>query len=144
MDPSDQQTNNQFNQPQVIKPEDMFNPSVPPQPPAPSPPPTNQSPVPTDLPPIGGDDRRKKIIIIVGGLVGLFVLILLIVLITSSGGKKSPKTNSDETVQTNGILNPPSAIDVENANNSISSDITGLNDDNDFPTANLSDDNLEL
>lgn len=134
---------------QVIKPEEMFNPSVQVGPPAPSAPsgPTAPTPQgPSDLPPLNSDPGlKKRILIVVGGLVGLFVIVLIIVVVLSSNNNNKQNNNQNaQNNQNNGILNPPSAIDIQNANNSITSDISSLNDDNDFPTASLSDNNLHL
>jgi hypothetical protein len=142
MEPNDQQANQSPNSPQVIKPGEMFNPTVPPQTPGPSAQPSQPSPQPqSPLPDYG---QRKKILIIIGGVVALFILIMIIVLIVSSGSGKNGQDEENLNNQSAGIIKEPTAIDIENANNSISSDITGLNDDEDFPTSNLSDENLEL
>lgn len=147
MEPNEQQNPQQ---PQVIKPEQMFNPSVEPyQPPQPPAQPQPTQPAPADSPgqdqgPIDdGSKKRKLLIIIIGGLVGLFIIIIIIVLLTSSGDNKKQAQNN-QNAQSSGIFTEPSALDIQNANNSITSDITSLNDDSDFPTANLSDTSLRL
>lgn len=140
MEPTDQQNN----QPQVIKPEDMFNPSVPRQTPAPNP--NIQIPQPMqqpNLPPVD-DGKRKRILIVAGGGALLLIVIIIIAVVLSSGGKKNDKTQTPQDTQSSSIIQEPSALDIENANNSISSDITGLDDGSDFPEANLSDQNLQL
>lgn len=149
MDPNEQQQNSQ--DPQLIKPEQMFNPSVPsyqppqaPQQPAPQQPmPPQGSPEPNQTSYDDGVKKRRILIVIVGSLVALFIIIILIVVLTSSGDNKKQAQNNQNT-QSSGIFIQPSALDIQNANNSITSDITSLNDDSDFPTANLSDTSLRL
>lgn len=148
MEPNDQQNQSQ---PQLIKPEQMFTPSVPyqqPQPPAPPQPtvtPGMQPPSEEPQFPVDDDSKKRKILIlIIGGLVGIFVIVIIIVLLTSSGSKKNNQGQNDQSGQGSGIFPAPSALDIQNGNNSITSDITSLNDDSDFPAANLSDTSLRL
>ncbi|HEX5456468.1 MAG TPA: hypothetical protein VFW77_03830 [Candidatus Saccharimonadales bacterium] len=143
MDPNEQPNNP--NEPRIIKPEDMFQPTVQPGRPEPPPQPSAQ-PAQNTAPLSGGNDdpeKKKRIIIVAAAGVGAIILILIIVVILSSGGGK-PDSNNNQNNQSGGILNEPTALDIENANNSISSDITSLNDDNDFPQSNLTDINLHL
>lgn len=130
--------------PQIIKPEDMFNPSVPSQMPAPSSGTPPAQPTPPTEPPMPDSGMKKKIILIAGGGVLLLTIITVVVLLTSSGGNGGEQNQQQQQQDTSGILKEPTALDIENANNAISSDITGLNDDNDFPPNNLDDLNLRL
>ncbi len=143
MDPTDQNSD----QPQAVKPDTLFSPSVPTQPPASAhttaQTPSGDNPSPA-FTPSAGAEKRKKIIIISAIVFGSIFLILIIFVLVSSVDKKTPQARTDQTTQQNDILASPSALDIENADNSISSDITGLDDDNDFPAANLSDENLQL
>lgn len=144
MEPTEQ-NNDQPNQssPQVIKPEDMFKPSI-----SVGPPSTPSQPAPqnnSDMPPINSDPGlKKRIFIVVGGLVALFIVALVVIVLLNSKNKNNQSSQNTQSNQTNGILNPPSALDIQNANNSITADISSLNDDTDFPTNNLTDNNLHL
>lgn len=140
MEPQNQ--DNKPNEPQVIRPQSMFNPTVTPGQPAPPPPP--QQPI-NSPPPFSSDDdaRKKRLLTVIGAGAAAFVLLIIIVVVMTSGGNKSANNNVAQETQT-GILIEPTALDIENANNSINSDITSLNDDNDFPQADLSDTNLQL
>lgn len=146
MEPNEQQNQNN---PQVVKPESMFQPSVPYQAPQPPSQPQAQTTPPQpseepEQPSVDGDVKKRRIlIVIIAGLIGFFIILVIIVLLTSSGNK-SNKSQTDQNSQSTGVFSPPTALDIQNANNSITSDITSLNDDSDFPTANLSDTNLQL
>ena len=142
MDPNEEQNNR--SEPRIIKPEDMFQPTVQPGRPEPPPPPPAQ-PSQNDTSFSGGDDpeKKKRIIIVAAAAIGIILIILVVIVILSSGGGNS-NNNNNQNGQSPGILNEPSSLDIENANNSISSDITSLNDDNDFPQSNLTDINLHL
>lgn len=145
MDPSEEQNNRP--EPQVIKPEDMFQPTVQPNRPQPPAQPAPQPPQNGNTSFSGGDasdpEKKKRIIITAAGAVGLILITMVVIVIFSSGGNKA-NNNNNQASQSSGILNEPSSLDIENANNSISSDITSLNDDNDFPQSNLTDINLHL
>lgn len=144
MDPNEEINNRP--EPQIIKPEDMFQPTVQPGRPQPAAqPPVQAQPPQSDTSFSASDDpgKKKRIIITAAGAVVLILIIMVVVVILSSGGSK-PKNNTNQNTQSNGILNEPSSLDVENANNSITSDITSLNDDSDFPQSNLTDINLHL
>ncbi|HEX5797306.1 MAG TPA: hypothetical protein VFX86_02860 [Candidatus Saccharimonadales bacterium] len=137
------------NEPQIVKPETMFNPTVSPQrpdtPPQPSGQPAPAPPEPPEEPSFSaGDGGRKKVLTFIAAGFGLFVIIVTIIAFATSGGNKTSNGTDGQDVETSGILVEPTAVDIENANNSISSDITGLNDENDFPESNLSDINLQL
>jgi len=142
MDPNEEQNRPE---PRIIKPEDMFQPTIQPGRPQPPAQPAPQQPqTDASFPPVNDDpDKKKRIIITAAAGIGIIVVIVIVVILLSSGGGK-PNSNNNQNAQSNGILNEPSALDIENANNSISSDITSLNDDNDFPQSNLTDINLHL
>lgn len=111
-------------------------------------PPVYQTPVPPSSPGHqsgmpSSDNKTKKLIIIIGALLGVFV-ILAIIVVVSGGGKKKQAEQPAQNTETQSLVKEPTAIDVENVNNSISDDVTNLSTDNDFPADNLSDEKLEL
>lgn len=75
-------------------------------------------------------------------LILLLAIIGVVVSLSGNGKKKGQDTSS--IAQPSELTRDPSAIDIENVNNSISSSITGLDDEKDFPATNLEDKNLEL
>jgi hypothetical protein len=78
----------------------------------------------------------------------LFVTVgVLVVLFNLPDGKKKPSTQTQDSTETHtdaeGPL-PATAVTTEQDNNAVSQEIGNLNDDQDFPTDQLSDDNLGL
>ena len=111
-------------------------------------PPVYQTPVPPSSPQHpanmpGKDEKTKKLIIIIAALLGVFAILAIIVLV-SGGGKKKQAEQPAQNTETQSLIKEPTAIDVENVNNSISDDVTNLSTDNDFPADNLSDEKLDL
>ncbi|MBI5357981.1 hypothetical protein HZB74_04005 [Candidatus Saccharibacteria bacterium] len=110
-------------------------------------PPAYQTPVPPSTPQHHtntpkGDKKTKKLIIAIAVLLGIFAILAIIVL--ASGGNKKQAEQPVQNTKTESLVKEPTAIDVENVNNSISDDVTNLSTDNDFPADNLSDEKLEL
>lgn len=142
MDPEKQNNNEPSNNPNVIKPSDnFFQPTVPTGPPAEQPKSQHEYTDFTDEPKF--KFNKKKVAIIVIGVVSLIFLILILVMVFASDGKKDDKKTQQAT-PTSDLAREPTAIDIENTNNSISSDITKLDDSKDFPEENLTEKNLEL
>lgn len=81
--------------------------------------------------------------IIAGGVLGLLILVVVIVLVVN-GGDKTPQAPVEENTGIENLYKEPSAIQIENLNNSVSDDITNLSSDADFPSDKLSDSNLRL
>lgn len=112
-------------------------------------PPSFQVPVPPSSSepqqpiPQRGDKKTKKIIIVLAGLLGIFLVLVIFVLL-SGGDKKKQAEEQPQNTQTQSLIKEPTAIDIENTNNSISDDVTNLSTDSDFPADNLSDEKLEL
>lgn len=99
--------------------------------------PVSQYPNPSD------DNKTKKILIGLGILVGVFVLVVVAALILASGGNGNQEQQAEEVVNQD-FVREPTSIDVENAKNSISDDVSNLSADNDFPSDNFKDENLGL
>lgn len=113
-------------------------------------PPSYQTPVPPSTPqqphahnPNKNDNKTKKLVILIVGLLVVFAVIAIVALI-AGGGDKRQSEQPTETTETQPLVKEPSAIDLENVNNSISDDVTNLSTDSDFPADNLSDEKLEL
>ncbi|MBW3569212.1 hypothetical protein KY385_03740 [Candidatus Parcubacteria bacterium] len=127
--PSSQPPQNQYGPP----PGQVYGASNPPQPAGPPPQPHNYEP---------SDSKTKKITIILGGLIGVFIILAAVVFLTS-GSDNSQQTPSEESAPAN-LFKEPSALELENLNNSVNDDITNLSADSDFPSEKLSDDSLDL
>lgn len=87
---------------------------------------------------------NKLVIIVVAGI-ALLVVLGIIVAISSASNK--PKTNqaqqTDETAQSVN-LKPAQAIDLQQASNAISQDLSSLDDEKNFPADSLEDRTLGL
>jgi hypothetical protein len=133
-----------------MEPEQPLNPSQPtnaPQIYGPSLPNAN----PTGLGGSAGPTSSKRIkklpLIIVGVVAVIFVILIIVAVIVSrkNGDNKNPTTDEPTTEHLDPEgPQPATALDVEQTNNSITQDITGLNDDKEFPPEQLSDDSLDL
>lgn len=88
---------------------------------------------------------NKLIIIIIAG-VSLLIVLVIVVFVASQSQK--PKTNQANTPATNSAqpqnLEPAQAIDLEQASNAISQDLSSLDDEKDFPATSLDDKTLGL
>lgn len=129
-----------------MEPENMFKPTQPQGPP--TPPPQPQMP-PLDPHPDKeqygvNDGRKKKMLILGAGLIALLAISAIAAVLLSPDNKKNNQQSQQEPTQSTGIVKEPSAVDIESVSNSVSSDITGLDDAKDFPETNLSDKELEL
>ena len=83
------------------------------------------------------------IVAIVGGV--LIVVLLVVVLIINSGGDSQSKS-SDKQQNTNATqtLEPAQSLEIEQINNSITQDLSSLDDEKDFPESSLNDKTLGL
>lgn len=87
----------------------------------------------------------KLVIIVIAGVV-LVLVIGIIALVATSGSNKKANTKdqtSTDTTQSQSLL-PAQPIDLEQTNNAISQDISGLDDEKDFPAKSLDDKTLNL
>lgn len=109
-----------------------------PAPPVPAPPaePTVSS---------GGRPHLNKLALLIVGGVGL-ILIMVILIIVAGGSKKPATTNTPATNATAQPAGPQAATatGLQLLNDSISQDISSLNDDKDFPTTKFTDQALGL
>lgn len=87
----------------------------------------------------------KLVIIVIAGI-ALLVVLGIVVAVSSAGNK--PKTNqaAQQSVDPNQSQNlkPAQAIDLEQASNAISQDLSSLDDEKDFPATSLDDKTLGL
>lgn len=129
-----------------MDPENLFKPSQPQGPPTPPSQPQMPSLDPhPDKEQYGvSDGRKKKMLILGGGLVILLAVSAIAAVLLSPNSKKNNQQTEQQSTQSTGIIKEPSAVDIESVNNSVSSDITGLDDAKDFPETSLSDKELEL
>jgi hypothetical protein len=92
--------------------------------------------------------QSKLLPIIVGVVIALAVLValasFLIANSSSQSTKQSAKSTSSNTNQDASTLQPATAIELEQANNSISQDLSGIDDEKDFPTTSLDDKSIGL
>lgn len=80
---------------------------------------------------------------ILGGLIGIFIIVA-VVGVMLSGGDKTKQPVVEDTSGARDLYKEPTALEIENLNNSVSDDITNLSTDTDFPANKLSDENLKL
>ncbi len=132
-------------EPQPTTTQPMFQPVTPPGPipPNPSQPqPYGQPPMPlmgAGMVPRG--KNKKPLFIGIAALAVLLLVTLLVVLLSTSKPKtvEAPQTTNEPQGP-----QPAQAIDVEQASNSISQDITGHDNNKDFPSGQLDDKSLGL
>lgn len=89
---------------------------------------------------------NKLVIIIIAG-VSLLLLLIIIAVIASSGQNSADKqANQAQQIDTSQLesLQPAQAIDLEEASNAISQDMSSLDDERDFPADSLDDKTLGL
>jgi hypothetical protein len=93
----------------------------------------------------GGGKKTFLIAGIIGGVLLLFLAIVVVVVLAGSGNKKPAGTNNSgsSNSQTQGPTAATSS-GVQLTNDSISQDISSLNDDKDLPVNRLSDQSLGL
>jgi hypothetical protein len=91
----------------------------------------------------GSSKKTKKIIMLLAGLVAVFTVVVIVALL-AGGGNKPPENAVEDSTRVNDLYKEPTAIEIENLNNSVSDDITNLSTDADFPSDKLSDDSLKL
>lgn len=93
----------------------------------------------------GGSGSKKKLLIIIAASVAAIFLILIIlaVVMSNDGTPTQEQEQQTPTVDPEGPQ-PATPLDVENTDNSITQDLSSLNDDNELPPDQLSDDNLNL
>lgn len=89
--------------------------------------------------------RSRLPFIIGGGVAGLLIIVSLAVVLTAKKPPSNikPKANTSDT-NGSSFLRPANAIAVEQTANSISQDLSGLNDDIDFPPNKIDDKALGL
>ncbi len=140
-------------EPIVPAPESMFQPITPPvpepvQPIATYDPGYVQPGMPTQPQPITNlsakSTKKSKKPLIFGGVL-LFVLIVVTVgaIVLSGGGKKADDNTAQQTAAPQGPQ-PAQAIDIEQASNSISQDVSSHDNAKDFPNDELDDKSLGL
>jgi hypothetical protein len=110
-------------------------------PPQPAPQFPQQSPAPPA-------PKKPKTLVIVSIVLGvLLVLAIIVALIMNSGDKTAnqaqPTPAQDSTTQAE-ILEPAQSVEVEQTSNSLSQDLSGLDDEKDLPTNSLDDKTLGL
>ncbi len=131
MNPEQQNQQNPQNQPQVFQ-----------QGGAPTQPQTMPA-VPPALSQNSQQKSKKKLFIVIGAAVSVLVLLLIVVLVFSSSNPEKGVKEVEQTPTSNGPV-PATAISTEQLNNSISQDLSGVDDETTFPVDQLSDDALGL
>jgi len=87
--------------------------------------------------------KSKKPLILAVIVVGVLLLVTTIVVVIASSSQNNTQNNQQQTEAPQGPQ-PAQAIDIEQANNSITQDITSHDNNKDFPEDQLSDKNLGL
>lgn len=90
--------------------------------------------------------RKNPFMVIFFVLGILFLIAIVAAILFNSNSSKKPNSNNQTTTQatTTQGATKAAAIDVENASNSISQSLSGLNDEQDFAPATLDDKTLGL
>ncbi len=89
--------------------------------------------------------KPKFLIVIVAGVVLLGVMTAIAILAAPKKKSNNQNENTNQSQQAeNDSLTPAQAIDVEQTNNSINQDISGLNVEDDFPPTQLDDKTINL
>lgn len=97
-------------------------------------------------PPPPSPKKSKKLPLIIGVSLLAVTGLIVVASVMLSGDKKTPTQQPEQTEETSDSLGPQpaTAVGTEQTNNSISQDISSVNDDQDFPVDQLSDDELKL
>lgn len=99
---------------------------------------------PENIVPENKPKKNKMIIFLIVSFLVLVVLtVAALLLVPKKKGTKS-QDNQTATQQPQSPVKPAEAIDVEQTNNSVNQDISGLNIDEDFPTTQMEDKALGL
>jgi hypothetical protein len=88
-------------------------------------------------------DKKRRIMIVIFGVLALAFMISVAVALLNSGDSQETPVDEQSSSQIQGPQ-PAQAIDVEQTNNSINNDLSGLDDNADFSKDDLSDDSLKL
>lgn len=88
--------------------------------------------------------NKKMVIALAGG--GVLILAIFLIIAVAAGGDNKPAQVTDGQTNTgqNSLLESAKAIDIEYINNSISQDVSSLNDDSQLPANRLDDKTLGL
>lgn len=87
--------------------------------------------------------KKSKLFLFISGGVALLVIIIIIVLVVSGGGKKpAPKTTTNST--SSSLLDPATALDVQQTSDGISNHLNQLDDSQSLPANALDDKTLGL
>lgn len=88
--------------------------------------------------------KKGLIIAIISGVGALFIIALVVIVLASADNSKSKNQDDSATSTQAPILQPAQAIEMEQTNNSINQDLSGLDDEKDFPANSLEDKTLGL
>ena len=135
--------NPENNNPQNPNPGQVYGPNNSQNSPAPQTPPANPNASPPHNYDTASSKKTKKIIMTLGIIVGVFIVVAVAVLLLT-GGDKPKAPEQEQTIGAQNLYKEPSAIEIENLNNSISDDVTNLSTDADFPSDKLTDEKLSL
>lgn len=93
----------------------------------------------------GAKPKNKLPLIIAAGVAGVFVILIILAVVIYNRSPSAPEQEQQQT-PTVDPEGPQAAtpLDVENTDNSITQDLGSINDDNELPADQLSDDNLNL
>lgn len=80
---------------------------------------------------------KKRLFIALGVGFIIVVLIIVVTLVAVSGSNKKNKTTTKKATTTPVILQPATNIELEQINSSITQDMSGLDDEKDYPSGSL-------
>lgn len=88
--------------------------------------------------------KGPKIAIVVGVVVA--VILIVVAVVASMSGSKKPVQKNEKTQQSSASqsFQPAQAIEVEETSNALSQDLSGVDDEKDFPAGQLDDKSIGL
>lgn len=87
----------------------------------------------------------NKTPLIAAGVVSLIAIIVVgVVLAMNSGNSANKATPQTNDADNNAVLQPAKPLELEQTSNALSQDLSGLDDEKDFPAASLEDKTLGL
>ncbi len=140
MDPRQQPGQPQYQQNQPVNTPEVYNsPTLNTMPYGGQPAPQPQTPVQP-----AQNHRRGPVIAIIVGIVVALLLVLAAIFATSSSTKTADQATTPKQSASSQVIEPAEAIEVEQTNNSISQDLSTLDEEKDFPATGLDDKSLGL
>lgn len=109
---------------------------------------SQQPPVPQQNPTQQPPKKSQKTLVIVSIVVGVLIGLAIIIALVANSGNKTANQSQQAQPQDNStqaeILEPAQSVEVEQTSNSLSQDLSSLDDEKDLPADSLDDKTLGL